>query len=205
MQLGIQSVGGGADLVIFQSGTIQLGGGTCGISGLSDVSVPGGYIRFWAGSGRVNGKYNSFYVTDAGYLYANDVEIKGKLTCDTLTVNDYANWGGPGVKAICYVANDATGENAANPTTLIYSVDGVTVASTTGNITSKGHRRFYVNGLSDSNYIVVIGSDSTTATEGMRAAYGVYSKSKGSFYVHSIDTENNNHNLHGVYVAILSY
>ena len=198
-------INGGADLVIFQSGTIQLGGGTCGISGLSDVSVPGGYIRFWAGSGRVNGKYNSFYVTDAGYLYANDVEIKGKLTCDTLTVNDYANWGGPGVKAICYVANDATGESAANPTTLIYSVDGVTVASTTGNITSKGHRRFYVNGLSDSNYIVVIGSDSTTATEGMRAAYGVYSKSKGSFYVHSIDTENNNHNLHGVYVAILSY
>ena len=80
-----------ANMVLYQSGTIQLGGGTCGISGapvdtayqLKVNGVARGNTRFWAGSGRTNGASNNFVVTDTGFLYAADGCFKGSLQVGT--------------------------------------------------------------------------------------------------------------------------
>ena len=89
-------------------------------------------------------------------------------------------------------------------------MDGVTLSSPTSYISSTGYRKFTISGLSSTDYVVLVGSwgDPTYTSSknpGMRGAYGVYSQSSNSFYILSIDTEDKNHNLHGVYVAILTY
>lgn len=84
-------INGDANMVLYQSGTIQLGGGTCGISGapvdtahqLKVNGVARGNTRFWAGSGRTNGASNNFVVTDTGFLYAADGCFKGSLQVGT--------------------------------------------------------------------------------------------------------------------------
>lgn len=192
---------------IYPSGILRVGcgNGNAGISGTgNDDSSP----RFWAGASDRNTA--PFRVTQSGYVYASNAAVTGNISCNTLTVNNYNNWGGPGVKCIYGVYNSATGETAKNNITQLYSVDGVTLSSPTSYISSTGYRKFTISGLSSTNYVVLVGSwgDPTYTSSdrpGMRGTCGVYSQSSNSFYILSIDTEDNKHNLHGVYVAILTY
>ena len=89
--------------------------------------------------------------------------------------------------------------------TQVYGTAGVKISSSTDNINSTGYRSFTLSGIANNQYAVVIGPYSTSSTEAMRATYSVHNVNSGGFVIHSIDTDNKNHNLYGCFIAILSY
>ena len=158
-------------------------------------------IRIWAG-GDMNAA--PFRVYDNGKIIAREADITGNVTCKTLNVTDYANWGGPGVKAIFHIGHSSgTSETSQNSGELIYSVNNVKVSIHSRPQT--GHTKFNLSGINGSYSVLVNGMAYGTASVGMRATYGVYNISNASFTILSVDTDNNNHNLHDVDIIILGY
>lgn len=193
-----------ASMRFYPTGIIRLGEGgkeTCGIAGTGNSDSD---VRFWAGdSERARAP---FRVTQGGSVYASNAYITGQVTCSKLTVSNYDNYGGPGVKAIAIIGSSAgVSETNKNSMSQVYGTAGVKISSSTANINSTGYRSFTLSGMANNQYAVVIGPYSTSSTEGMRATYSVHNINSGGFIIHSIDTDNKDHNLYGCFIAILSY
>lgn len=201
---GIRKTNSNAAIVFYKSGEIWVGQGTktAGMIGNNTTaSYNGSPVRFFAGGAPTTA---SFIVNDAGEVYAKNGHFTGEITCKSLTVGsgDRANYGGPGVKCIAFINNTSTGNNANNTLTEVYSVDGVHLSKSGSS--SGGYTSFNLTGISNKNYIVVCGSQGTGGL-GMRGSYGCGSQTASGFTILSIDTDNKNHNLHGNYIAILTY
>lgn len=192
-----------AAIKMFKSGTITVGTDNefsrAGIDGQGTANTS---IRFWAGSQFSNRSNAPFRVQQDGTVYATNGHFTGDVTCNSLTVGNRANYGGPGVKCIAFINNSSTGNNANNTLTEVYSVGGVHLSKSGSS--SGGYTSFTVSGLQNANYVVVCGSQGTSGL-GMRGSYGCESQTISGFKILSIDTDNKSHNLHGNFIAILTY
>lgn len=170
---------------MYSTGTIIVGKESsestkAGISGRSDKQINGGYQRFWAGSSRnVDGP---FYVLDNGFLKASNANITGNLACNSLTVRNYTNYGGPGVVCICHY-NGSSIDN-------VYSTNGKRVSDITKG--STGYITITHN-MNTTSYICFAIGNARSDSAGFIGSTGITSFSNNSCTMRLKDTDNNDH------------
>lgn len=187
-----------ATLRMYPTGIIRIGNNNsmAGISGAGDGS---NQTRFWAGD--ADRDHAPFMVKQSGALHATNATITGNITTNTLIVNSNNSWGGPGVRGIIKVSTSGL-TSSSSSWSVTYSTNGFSVSRI--DPTATGKCTIYHN-LGLTNYAVIITSDSNISTEGMRATYGIYSRSANSVGIHAIDTDNHDHTLEGVNIIFLAY
>lgn len=153
--------------------------GNAGIIGNSEINPDG--IRFYAGGYTFDTA--PYIVYESGKIVAQNAEVTGKITCDSLTVNNLENWKVPGVVCI-YHMGYTDGE--------LYSSNGKHIT----NISFNSSAQNYVisHNIGHTNYTVMhMGCTRANDTSPFRGIMSITNITPNLCTVYFVDTEGDAH------------